>query len=530
MQLHGPWLVDVGGRSVLVCLAGTRLVGLEPRTGKPAWDPVNLGCASLNSPAFADLDGDGRIDMVLLGPDSFTVRAVTVPAGKVLWEHKLPKDTGWIPRCPGTGFLCDPLPIDLDGDGMAEVIVPAERGTIAVLDGANGKVRWRSTVAINQGIPSAARVLVGPDLDGDGCRDVFVANEVCDAAALARGGALLDASNEHLSLWESFRPLVRVQALSGKTGQALWRCHLPTTADFPASARRLREPGTGEPLLLWEGGRDGWPMLVVPGNPLSFIVEAGTGQLAHVIPGVAGPYRAIDLGGHGSPALIGFQPSRSEDDGPSGVLPTRRLHLFLGTGRDPLVNPFYSVVTRSVPSFLMASEAPADSDPKAESRQVVTPREEAVDWVPLPWVGIMEPQPVEQVPVGLDLPTQLGFLRYMLRTVLNQLRALLLVPALLFLGYVGFCLFRKGWSSLWFPALGYLVTLIVLIVFFLSHRRTFEPWQRYTWDGWYWILYIALVFAAIVTPLLWLGILAFRWLFRLLARQRARAAPAVTST
>jgi tRNA A-37 threonylcarbamoyl transferase component Bud32/outer membrane protein assembly factor BamB len=566
-EWHGPWLMEVDGHSVLVCVAGRRLIGLEPRTGKPAWDPVDLGFVPVATPAFADLDGDGRIDMVLC-TDAHTVRAVAVPAGKVLWNqmylaHKDVikvgikeglKEVGWVPTFGGSGYLLDPLLIDLDGDGKAEVIVPDERGTIAVLDGSTGEVRWRNTVAINRGSPSAARVLVGPDLDGDGCRDLFTANDVCELSSpdpgrrpkpgapprfsdlrfpdptagsvpSSLGWPHLIAGKEYAR--RDFHPLVRVQALSGKTGQALWRCH------FPITGLRLREMGMGEPLLLWERGPHGWTTLVVPGNPFTFLVEAHTGQLAHLIPGVPGPYRTIDLDGKGIPTLIGYQLGRPGGGGGSFVPP--RLHLFRDTDLEA-GNPWRRVENRALDGMPVmrledalkgAKKVAADTDLMAGGRPV-TPQEEPVEWVPLPWVGIMSPESEVQDTAGLDQTAGLlgpfedslvrgvvSYVRGVLRAIEAWVRILLLVPALLFLSYVGLCLLRKGWSGLRLPVSAYLVSLVVLLALFLGSRRgTLEPWQRYSWDGWYWILYMALAFAVIVTPCCWLGTLLFFRRFR----------------
>jgi hypothetical protein len=550
---HGPWLLEVDGRPVLVCVAGRRLIGLEPRIGKPAWDPLDLGFVPVGTPAFADLDGDGRIDMVLR-TDDLGVRAVTVPAGKVLWKHRplLQKEMGWVPAFgwASSGYLRDPLLIDLDGDGKAEVIIPEERGTIAVLDGTTGEVRWRSTVAINRGGPSAARVLIGPDLDGDGCRDLFTANDVCQLpsshpflgafhsdpfplfsspsryaepsanyVASRLGPAHLIATDEYTSGWGrssvwGFPPLVRVQALSGKTGQALWRCH------FPITELRLREMGMGEPLILWERGPHGWTTLVVPGDPLTFLVEVHTGELAHLIPGVPGPYRTIDLDGEGIPTLIGYELCRRGDGGGNSVPP--RLHLFRDT--DKARNPWRPVknpgmdgmpVTRLVDTLTGFKEVVADTDLKPVSGPV-TPQEEPVEWVPLPWVGITW--------------TPWGGVEYprMRPEWWGGIRRILMVPALLFLGGVGFCLLRKGWSGLRLPVSAYLVSLSVVVYFQSRHRGTLEPWQRYSWDGWYWLLYMAFPTAVIVTPVLWVGVFLCRRLFRLSFRRHAPARTATT--
>jgi hypothetical protein len=433
----------------LAFVDGSNFVGLEPHTGKPAWNPIDLGFLPMygpdvpsGTPAFANLDGDGRIDMVLRRPDKDTVRAVTLPSGKLLWprDHTLPgRDwEGWVPNDPRPGFLLDPLPVDLDGDGKAEVIVPDKRGTIAVLDGASGQPRWRSTAAINtlafdHGFSSAARVLVGPDLDGDGCRDLYLANAIGHPSDLSFGGlstpypAGMYPMYPLIGGWSS-HPLMRVQALSGKTGEALWRCHFPMKRLDPMD-RSGSYISVREPLLLWQRGRDGWPRLVVPGNPQTLVVEGGTGRVAHTISGVPGPYRAIDLDGDGIPELIGYQSLR--DPGPIGgigdLFEHGRLHLFRGT------------------------------DLKAGDPRPVSPQEEPVERVPLPWVRTITPEPPQPGAGAVamimllfsDATLWIDIIRKTYATVLP-------VPSLLFLTYVGFRVLRKGWRGLWFPVSAYL--------------------------------------------------------------------------
>jgi tRNA A-37 threonylcarbamoyl transferase component Bud32 len=415
LPLRGPWVVKVGGRSVLVCMNGSRLIGLEPGTGKATWGPVDLNFEPDGPPAFAELVADGRIGMVVRDANR-TVRAVTVPGGKVLWEHALPGNQGWVATHTWPPYLLEPLVIDLDGDGKPEVIVPAEKGTIALLDGATGRVRWRSTVAINWGEPSAARVLVGPDLDGDGCRDVFVAGSV------------------YISPHDA-RSLVRVQALSGKTGRALWRCHF----HYP-SPEMAREDGM--PLLTWQRGEDGWPLLVVPGTHETLVLAGGSGRVVHLIPRLRGPYRAIDLDGDGVLDLIGYQLPR----GGWGSSPGH-LHCFRG-----------------------ALEKAGDAEP-------ITPREEAVEWVPLPWL-----EKVRGRSDGTD-------------------HTLFLVMPLVFLGYVGLRVLGMGWSGLWRPVLAYLGLVLGLMTLSLGNAEKRQPWQRYEWDGWYWILVFGLLYAGIATLL-----------------------------
>jgi outer membrane protein assembly factor BamB len=648
---HGPWMLRVDGREVLVFLAGSRLVGLEPRTGKPAWTPVDLGFVPVGTPAFADLDGDGRIDTVLRGPEKHTVRAVTVPAGKSIWSEpvELPREVEDYDRDqaqmnsmvgfePERGFLREPLLIDLDGDGKAEVIVPANKGTIAILDGSTGRERWRSTLAIKANRyhqPSVAYVLVGPDLDGDGWRDLYVVNFV------------------HYPL--SGKPaLVRVQALSGNTGTPLWQAHLSGPV-FGLSSVTL-----GKPLLAWQRGRDHWPMLVVPGGEGTFVLEGSTGHMAHVIPGRTRAIRVADLDGDGIAELLVFQSAgsflpgwlhrfrgtspevwsrlgkwepgnelegygltdRNRDslgeiilsgrDGRIQKRSTPRSHdsrQRRASGRDTaLVLRFEEgrliaregdpprLLWRSTISFppnsiiektqegsidnagavvvrsdsaargllygldatlygldartgkplwrhlgrkrskavLPGSAAPRqlplivelvnDGDTngpaticslasaidrngkvvETEAGTPVTRQEEPVEWVPLPKVRDI----VSDRYITFDRD----------RDEVGKVIGVGVLPALVFFVYAGFRLIRNGYRGLWFPALLLLLASgFVILGLIITFGGELETWQRYTWEGWYWLLGIVLVWAGIIT-LAWLGLVFALRLLRLLRR------------
>jgi predicted Ser/Thr protein kinase len=437
-----PQLVTVAGRPVLVAVVGSRLVGLDPRTGEAVWPASDLGFVPFGNAAFADLERPGRLGMVLRDPDKHTVRAVTVPGGKLLWKHQVPdkQHPAW-----DRPFPPEPLLVDLDGDGRAEVIVPDKEGKILVLEGTTGKPRWESDVKITQGQPSIARVLVGPDLDGDGCRDLFVANVVAPSSSVA------------------VYPFIRVQALSGKTGDALWRCRFPLRS--PEQRIEITKD-LGLPLVEWQRGPDGWPLLVVPFRSHTPVVQTGTGEIAHVIEGVCGPYRAIDLDGDGVPELIGYQADRQAWQGAG------RLHRFRGVS-------------------------------EAEPAEPIAPRKEPVEWVRFPWVN---------------------------KVITHSGDFVLVLLAFVLPAYAGLRVLRKGWQGLWLPAIAYLVVVLGTPVLYLADPLSWpQPWQRFTWEGWYWLLFMALAFAGALVPW-WLGIVAVVWvvrrLFRLVFRRRTPAASA----
>jgi predicted Ser/Thr protein kinase len=482
-QRPGPWVVRVNGRDVMVCVAGSGLVGLDPRTGKRDWK-VQLGFIPSGTPAFVNLEGDGRLAILVRHPGHNQVggsphhlppgmvRAIGLPTGKLLWSHMLPEQPGWIgiPRLtpispPSTGFLQDPLPIDLGG-GKVAVIVPDEEGTIAALAGGSGELRWRSNVAINQGQPSAACVLIGPDLDGDGCRDLYVANV-----------AAYNLDSRHP---RSVRILIRVQALSGRTGKPLWRSHFSLPNQEIAFLQNDSITiGSGEPLVPWQRGRDGWPMLVVPGKLQSAVLEGGSGKVVHLLPALRGPFRAIDLDGDGVPELVAYQDAdrgRGETAG--------RLRRFRGI---------------SLPM---------------ESSQPVTPQAEPVEQVPLPWVEDFRGARSFAGDEALQLAT-------------------VVATALVFLAYVSLRVLRYGRRGLWIPAAIYLLGMLGAGLLYRADIQRLQPWQQSSWEGWYWILFVGLFWAGFFT-FWWLGIVGFvrvgRWLVRLLFRgsttmNRPRAKP-----
>src|SRR5205085_10156340 len=72
---YPPLLVEGDGQRLVVVVAGSRLVGLDARTGQPAWPAHDLGFWPLRAPQLADLDGSGQRDLLLLGPDRLDSKA-----------------------------------------------------------------------------------------------------------------------------------------------------------------------------------------------------------------------------------------------------------------------------------------------------------------------------------------------------------------------------------------------------------------------------------------------------------------------
>jgi outer membrane protein assembly factor BamB len=257
-DLFGPHL-SPGKRPLALVVAGEHLVGLDPATGKPAWPPVRIGFVPFGEPRYADLDGDGAPEALLLDRTRGELVVLRLPSGRVLWRRKV-LSLGLLdrPTRPNGEPPGEPLVADLDGDGRPEVTVRGETGRVVVLDGVTGKERWAGAKEGSRYGPAPDRFVVGPDLDGDGRPELFVARHVRDRYR-----------DQHL---------LRVLALSGAGGRVLWQARLPAPQQPEGWPDR-----PGPPLFWWQRGRDGWPLLVVPGAR-TFVVEASCGRLAHFLP------------------------------------------------------------------------------------------------------------------------------------------------------------------------------------------------------------------------------------------------------
>lgn len=166
VDLGGEVGLAVGSPSGLVYLldpAGQKVSGWPVQMDSPISSPISVG----------DLDGDGHDDLVLACTDG-SLHALS-QTGKDLegWPVKIPGiDAGdHIRGCPTVA--------DLDGDGVAEVVAATRMGFVAAWScrGSLAGPLWpmrvpAGTDPVNDpGIHSSPAVV---DLDGDGMREVIV--------------------------------------------------------------------------------------------------------------------------------------------------------------------------------------------------------------------------------------------------------------------------------------------------------------------------------------------------------------------
>lgn len=299
-----PEVVQIDSRAALLLFVNATLLAFDIQTGKEVWR-YDLGLRPVEAPHIGDLDGDGRPEALFLyrkarESEELVLRAVSLTSRDTLWERPFLRP-GFLnqdeSRPAGTELASV---ADLDGDGKREIVIPVRDDWgqygkhwfgVQCLDGATGNPRWERRLwsmgfssSSGSGGGTPVRMLVGPDLNGDRQQELFVASL----------GSIWQPPEEDIHY-------LQVDALSGKDGSVLWRWQQEGATD----SKPFEPPGR---LQWWQAGDDEWPQLVVPvtgagGQPVTYILGAGTGRLTHVMPEVADP-QVADINSDGIPDLF----------------------------------------------------------------------------------------------------------------------------------------------------------------------------------------------------------------------------------
>jgi hypothetical protein len=163
-----------GGASLAVGCADGRVhvIDLATRKERPGF-PLRTGYEVTGAPAFADLDGDGAMDLVVASQD-FKLYAVS-EAGRAL--PGFPVEAGY-------RIYEGPAVADLDGDGRLSVAFTSADGFLHVVDAA-GHARPGFPVKLGPRVFGGA--VVG-DLDRDGKPDLVAVSSDGNVVAVSREG------------------------------------------------------------------------------------------------------------------------------------------------------------------------------------------------------------------------------------------------------------------------------------------------------------------------------------------------------
>jgi hypothetical protein len=187
---------------------------------------------------------------------------------------------------------------DLNGDGVPEIISGAYSG--AVYDGATGKELWRHRLQSRDSKQEEQETgLAGPDLDGDGCRDLFVA-AVADGERYGHAPGVkvllagLRSGKDGRLLWVTAEPIALDPSLDRNSGSF----HLGSNEKRQTDQSPWGLPGVS---FSWQSAPGtpghfvvnvvverelGWGGKSEPAWRAAFVFAADTGRCAHIWPEV----------------------------------------------------------------------------------------------------------------------------------------------------------------------------------------------------------------------------------------------------
>ncbi len=163
-KLDGPG----GGLSVVVITASNAVYAFNAngtlRSGFPVAVPSG-GTSKSPSPALADMNGDGYLDIVVAGTDGL-IRTIDrngnlIPPSNVRYSAKT-----------SAASECSPVVADINGDGHPDIVIGDENHQLAAISGADGSMLPGfpiQTGAEVKGTPALC------DCDGDGKTEIVVA-------------------------------------------------------------------------------------------------------------------------------------------------------------------------------------------------------------------------------------------------------------------------------------------------------------------------------------------------------------------
>ena len=251
----------------------------DAASGAPRWT-FDAGAPVIAGPALADLDGDGLADVVIATSDG-RLAAISGRGDRRLWE-----------RDPGGLVEALPLLADVDGDGVADALVGTSEKTVAALSGRDGHVLWTAPVsapvngALAQADIGGVPAVVATTADGRVHALAAATGHALWSAPVGAGGFACGAVVADLDGDGAADVLVGgadgvVRALAGRTGRQLWSWRAGG-AVRAGPALRARADGPPDVVV---GTADGWVQaLSGRDGALRWTRKMGEGTLAAEAP------------------------------------------------------------------------------------------------------------------------------------------------------------------------------------------------------------------------------------------------------
>ena len=158
--------LDGDGRVEVIYGEGVELVAVERPWQRRRWtfSVQNVGGLILMTPAVLDIDGDRRPD-IFFAPYQMSGASTFYrmnSRGQVVWTF----------QAGAYASYASPAVADLEGQGRYTVIFADTQGNVYALDAANGRLKWRYAMGGSADMNAAAVI----DLDRDGKREIVIGN------------------------------------------------------------------------------------------------------------------------------------------------------------------------------------------------------------------------------------------------------------------------------------------------------------------------------------------------------------------
>jgi outer membrane protein assembly factor BamB len=152
-----------GAMDIVVCSARRGIFRINGKTRQVVWafrwPETSMGW--MCSPALGDLNGDGVMDVVAgSGTPDHKIYAVDGKTGKQIWAYQA---GSWLEP---SAVICD-----LDGDGKNDVLYRSYDGFLYWFEGATGAVKWKFEFTAKSGNAACSPMCV--DVDGDGYVEII---------------------------------------------------------------------------------------------------------------------------------------------------------------------------------------------------------------------------------------------------------------------------------------------------------------------------------------------------------------------